>query len=70
MVKRIHFKCTFCGFSHFVVFLSRRCQNVENVHENFINTKIFFKNLLFFDHTVRKSNVPQVSSKTSLLWLV
>ena len=26
----------------FVVFLSRRCQNVENVHETFINTKIRF----------------------------
>ena len=28
--------------AHFVVFLSRRCQNVENVHETFINTKIPF----------------------------
>ena len=54
--------------AHFVVFLSRRCQNVENVHETFINTKIHFKNELFFDH--RGRNVPQVSSETSLPWWV
>ena len=55
--------------AHFVVFLSRRCQNVENVHETFINSKIpFWKRTLFFDHRVR--NVPQVSSETSLPWLV
>ena len=42
--------------AHFVVFLSRRCQNVENVHETFINSQIV--------------NVPQVSSETSLPWLV
>ena len=52
-----------------MVFLSRRCQNVENVHETFINSKIpFWKRTLFFDHRVR--NVPQVSSETSLPWLV
>ena len=51
--------------AHFVVFLSRRCQNVENVHETFINTKFLFKNVLFFDHRVR--NVPQVAW---LPWLV
>ena len=28
--------------AHFVAFLSRRCQNVANVHETFINTKIPF----------------------------
>ena len=52
-----------------MVFLSRRCQNVENVHETFINSKIpFWKRTLFFDHRVR--NVPQVSSEASLPWLV
>ena len=30
--------------------------------------KFLFKNVLFFDHRVR--NVPQVSSETSLPWLV
>ena len=54
--------------AHFVVFLSRRCQNVENVHETFMNAKFLFENELFFDHKVR--NVPQVSSGTSLPWLV
>ena len=45
-----------------MVFLSHVCQNVENVHENFINTK---NTLLtnFVDHRVQ--NVPEVSSKTS-----
>ena len=33
--------------AHFVVFLSRRSQNVENVHETFINTTIFFKKTYF-----------------------
>ena len=51
-----------------MAFLSRRCQNVENVHETFINAKFLFENELFFDHKVR--NVPQVSSGTSLPWLV
>ena len=51
-----------------MVFLSRGCQKVENVHKTFINTKFPFKNVLFFDHRVR--NVPQVSSETSLPWLV
>ena len=32
--------------AHFVVFLSRRCQNVENVNETFINTKFPFNNVL------------------------
>ena len=50
--------------AHFVVFLSRRCQNVENRPWNLFP----FKNVLFFDHRVR--NVPQVSSETSLPWLV
>ena len=43
--------------------LSHRCQNVENVHETFINTKISFKNRAFLDHRVQ--NVPQVYSGTS-----
>ena len=43
-----------------MVFLSRRCQNVENVHETFINT--------FLDYRVQ--SVPQVSSETSLCRLV
>ena len=30
--------------AHFVVFLRRRCQNVENAHETFLNTKIPFQN--------------------------
>ena len=47
-----------------MVFLSRRCQNIENIHQTFINTKIPFQN----DHRVR--NVSQVSSETSLPWLV
>ena len=49
-------------------FLSRRCQNVENVHETFIIQKLIFNDVLFFDYRVR--NVPQVSSETSLPWLV
>ena len=53
--------------AHFF-FLSRRCQNVENVHETFIIQKLFFNDVLFFDHRLR--NVPQVSSETSLPWLV
>ena len=53
-----HFKCT----SYFVAFLSRRCQNKENVHETFLNTKIPFQKRTFYDHTVQ--NVPQVSSET------
>ena len=48
-----------------MVFLSRRCQNVENVHETFLNTKIPFQKR---DHRVQ--NVPQVSSETSLPRLV
>ena len=52
--QKINFK------THFVVFLSRRCQNVENVHETFINT--------FLDYRVQ--SVPQVSSETSLCRLV
>ena len=54
--------------AHFVFFLSRRCQNVENVHETFIIQKLIFNDVLFFDYRVR--NVPQVSSETSLPWLV
>ena len=50
------------------VFLSRRCQNIEDVHETFINIKFPFKNVLFFDQRVW--NVPRVSSETSLPWLV
>ena len=53
---------------HFVVFLWRRCQNVENVNETFLNTKIPFQKRTFYDHTVQ--NIPQVSSKTSLPRLV
>ena len=33
--------------AHFVVFLSRRCQNVENVHETFINAKLHFENGMY-----------------------
>ena len=51
-----------------MIFLSRRCQNVENVHETFIIQKLIFNDVLFFDYRVR--NVPQVSSETSLPWLV
>ena len=54
--------------THFLVFLSRQCQNVENVHETFINTKIPFKRRTFLDHRVQK--VSQVSSETSLPRLV
>ena len=55
--------------AHFVFFLSRRGQNVENVHETFINTKIsFLKNVQFLDRRVQ--NVPQISSESSLSWLV
>ena len=54
--------------AHFVVFLSRRCQNAENVHETFLNTKIPFQKRTFYDHRVQ--NVPQVSSETSLPRLV
>ena len=54
--------------AQFVFFLSRRCQNVENVHETFIIQKLIFNDVLFFDYRVR--NVPQVSSETSLPWLV
>ena len=61
--------------AHFAVFLSRQGQNVENVHETFINTKLpFLKNVLFFDRRaicrVRVRNVPQVYPETSLPWLV
>ena len=41
----------------FVVFLSRRCQNVENVHETFLNTKIPFQKRTFYDHRVQ--NLPK-----------
>ena len=54
--------------AHFLVFLSRQCQNVENVHETFISTKIPFKRRTFLDHRVQK--VPHVSSETSLPRLV
>ena len=54
--------------AHFLVFLSRQCQNVENVHETFINTKIAFKRRNFLDHRVQK--VPHVSSEISLRRLV
>ena len=50
---------------HFAVFLSRQCQNVENVHETFINTKLHRAIC-----RVRVRNVPQVSPETSLPWLV
>ena len=33
--------------AHYVVFLSRRCQNVEKVHETFINTNISFQKSYF-----------------------
>ena len=51
--------------AHFLVFLSRQCQNVGNVHETFINTKIPFKRRTFLDQ-----KVPHVSSETSLPRLV
>ena len=51
-----------------MVFLSRRCQNEENVHETFINTKIRFYKRTFLDHRVQ--NVAQVSSESLLPWLV
>ena len=54
--------------AHILVFLSRQCQNVENVHETFINTKIPFKRRNFLYHRVQK--VPHVSSETSLRRLV
>ena len=47
-----------------MVFLSRRCHNVENIHETFINTKIPFYRRTFLDHIVQK--LPQVSSEISL----
>ena len=47
-----------------MVFLSRRCQNVETVQETFKIQKFPFENVVLFDHRVR--NVPQVSSETSL----
>ena len=51
--------------AHFLVFLSRQCQNVGNVHETFINTKIPFKR-----RTLLEQKVPHVSSETSLPRLV
>ena len=36
-----------------MVFLSRRCQNVENVHETFIIQKFPIKNVQFLDHRVQ-----------------
>ena len=51
--------------AHFLVFLSRQCQNVGNVHETFINTKIPFKRRTFLEQ-----KVPHVSSETSLPRLV
>ena len=54
--------------AHFLVFLPRQCQNVGNVHETFINTKIPFKRRTFLDHRVQK--VSHVSSETPLPWLV
>ena len=51
--------------AHFVVFLSRRYQNVENVHETFVNTRISFWKRTFLDHRVQ--NVPQVSSVAALV---
>ena len=47
-----------------MVFLSRRCQNKENVLETFLNTEIPFQKHTFYDHRVL--NLPQVSSETSL----
>ena len=44
--------------------LSRRCQNVQNVYETFIKTKIAFLRGAFPDHRVQ--NEPEISSKTSL----
>ena len=49
--------------AHFEVFLSRRCQNVEDVHATFISMKTSFWKRTFLDHGVQ--NVPQVSSVTS-----
>ena len=49
----------------FWFFLSRQCQNVGNVHETFINTKIPFKRRTFLEQ-----KVPYVSSETSLPRLV
>ena len=51
-----------------VFFFSRRCQNVENVHETFLITNISFQKRTFYDRRVH--NVPQVSSETSLPQLV
>ena len=54
--------------AHFVVFLSRRCRCRKRPRNLYKHKNSFFKNELFFDHRVR--NVPQVSSETSLPWLV
>ena len=43
-------------------------QNVENVHETLLNTKILLLKVTFYDHRVQ--NVRQVSSETSLPRLV
>ena len=49
-------------------FLSRRCLNVENAHETFLNTKIPFQKRTFYDNRVQ--NIPQLSLETSLPRLV
>ena len=65
-IKSVSNRGTFCSFSF--SFLLRRSQNVQNVYETFINTKIPFWKRTFLDHRVQ--NVPEISSKTSLLgWL-
>ena len=53
--QKINFKCTLCGF------LSRRCKNVENVHETFTKLtiqKFPFKNVLYLtiEYTGRSSS--------------
>ena len=63
MAKKKNFKCTFCGFSFMP--MSRCRKRPWNLYK-FTNS--FWKRTLFFDHRVR--NVPQVSSETSLPWLV
>ena len=54
--------------AQFLVFLSRQCLNVENIHETFINTKVPFKRRTVLDHRVQ--NVSHDSSETSLPRLV
>ena len=57
LISRVHRKKSISN-ACFVVFLSRGCQYVENVHETFTNTKIAFQSETKIEPDLRLTEVP------------